>query len=158
MDTATPSGDDRRRTRTDATLNRALALLLEHDMAGFAGLWAPDGTLEFPFAPPGYPARLAGRAAIADYLSGYTELIDLREVVAQTRHPTLDPDTTILEFEVDARAVRTAKPFRMRYVAVVTVGGDGITSYRDYWSPSAAADALDTGTAELSGTVTGGAR
>ncbi|MHA6617871.1 hypothetical protein [Pseudonocardia sp. DLS-67] len=39
-------------------VDRALELLLAHDMAGFAGLWAADGTMEFPFAPDGYPRRL----------------------------------------------------------------------------------------------------
>ena len=32
--------------------------LVAKDMAAFAGLWAEDGVLEFPFAAPGYPPRI----------------------------------------------------------------------------------------------------
>ena len=44
-------------------VGRALELLLAQDMAEFAGLWAEDGVLEFPFAAPGYPAYAAAAMA-----------------------------------------------------------------------------------------------
>jgi len=44
--------------------------------------------------------------------------------------------------------VPTAKPYEMRYIAVITVRGGEIRHYRDYWSPAAAADVMSgTGTA-----------
>jgi ketosteroid isomerase-like protein len=49
----------------------------------------------------------------------------------------------ILEFETTGFAVQSGSPFRMRYIAVITIGDDGIVTYRDYWSPMAAAEALD---------------
>ncbi|MBO0681282.1 nuclear transport factor 2 family protein [Mycolicibacterium sp. S2-37] len=134
--------DDERRRRANHTIDRALELLLAHDMTGFAMLWAPHGTMEFPFAGPGQPSRLDSRAAVLDYLAGYTEMLDVRNVIAQTRHQTLDPDTVVVEFDVEGVAVATQRPYLMRYIAVITVGDDGIVNYRDYWSPSAAADAL----------------
>jgi len=134
--------DDERRRHANAVIDRAFELLLAHDMTGFALLWAPDGTMEFPFAGPGQPARLDGQAAVLDYLSGYTAMVDVRRIGTQTRHQTLDPDTVIVEFEVEGIAVAAQKPYVLRYVAVITVGPDGIASYRDYWSPSAAAEAL----------------
>jgi uncharacterized protein len=134
-----------RRTHANAVLDRAMDLLLAHDMTGFAHLWAPSGTAEFPFAGPGQPQRLDGRAAVVDYLAGYTDMLDVRGITSQTRHQTLDPDTVIVEFEANGVAVESQKPYRMRYVAVVTVHDDGIASYRDYWSPLAIAEALGTG-------------
>ncbi len=134
--------DQARRSRAHETVDRALRLLLEKDMAGFAGLWAPDGTMEFPFAPPGYPTRLDGREAVRAYLRNYTDNVDPRAVTAQTRHDTSDPDTLIVEFEVDGVTVRTGHPYRMRYISVITVRADGIASYRDHWSPLAAAQAF----------------
>lgn len=131
-----------RREHANAVIDRALDLLLAHDMTGFAQLWAPDGTMEFPFAAAGQRARLDGRSAVADYLSGYTEMLDVRAITSEVRHQTGDPSTVILEFEVDGVAVAAQKPYRMRYVAVVTVGEDGIENYRDYWSPQAAAEVL----------------
>lgn len=78
-------------------IDRALELLLTHDMTGFAHLWAPTGEMDFPFAGPGQPAHLDRRTAIVDYLAGYTEMLDVRGIPSQTRHPTLDPDTVIVE-------------------------------------------------------------
>lgn len=137
-----PSTEQARREHTDAVIDRALELLVAHDMEGFAALWAPGGTMEFPFAAAGQPARLDGRSAVADYLSGYTEMLDVRAIASQTRHQTGDPSTVIVEFEVDGVAVAAQKPYRMRYIAVITVGADGIENYRDYWSPLAAAEVL----------------
>ncbi len=118
----------------------SLRLLLAKDMSGYAGLWAVDGVMEFPFAAPGYPARLEGRAAIANYLRGYPDLLDAREITAHTLHQSTDPATVVAEFEAAGRVVATGRPYRMRYVAVLTAHDGEIVSYRDYWSPLAAAE------------------
>ena len=153
----TPS-EDTVRGHTDEVIDRALALLLDHDMTGFAALWAPAGTITFPFAAPGYPTEIVGRTAITEYLAGYTELFDVREVAAQTRHHTLDPRTVVVEFEIAGVVVAAGAPYRMRYVCVVTVDTDGITSYRDYWSPLAAAEVLGGTTGDLAAAMTGNGR
>ena len=49
-------------------VSHAMELLLAQDMAAFAGLWAEDGVLEFPFAAPGYPTLIQGRAAVTEYM------------------------------------------------------------------------------------------
>lgn len=131
-----------RREHANAVIDRAMEMLLAHDMTGFAHLWAPHGTIEFPFAGPGQPARLDGRAAVADYLDGYTDTFDIRGITAQTRHQTLDPDTVVVEFEAAGVVVASQNPYSMRYVAVITVRADGIASYRDYWNPRAVDAAL----------------
>jgi ketosteroid isomerase-like protein len=142
LDMTTHESADDRRAHTDGVIDRAMELLVAHDMTGFAHLWAPTGTMDFPFAAPGQPPHLDGRDAIVDYLSGYTEMLDVRGIVAQTRHHTLDPETVVVEFEVEGIAVEAQNPYLMRYIAVITVHADGIASYRDYWSPLAATDAL----------------
>lgn len=123
--------------RAHRTMDRLLAAVLAHDMAAFAREWAPDGTMDFPFAPPGGVAHLAGRDAVAAYLEGYTDAVLPRQVVSQTRHETADPDTLVVEFAVAGDVATTGEAYEMRYVAVVTVGDEGIASYRDYWSPLA---------------------
>jgi ketosteroid isomerase-like protein len=134
--------DAARREHTNAVIDRAMELLLAHEMTEFALLWAPQGSMEFPFAGPGQPPRLDGRDAIVEYLAGYPDLLDVRAIASQVRHQTLDPQTVIVEFEVDGVVVATQKPYRMSYLAVITVGADGILDYRDYWSPLAAAEIL----------------
>ncbi|WP_410670697.1 nuclear transport factor 2 family protein [Amycolatopsis sp. cmx-4-68] len=123
-------------------VDRAIDLLLEHDMAGFAGLWAEDGVLEFPFAGPGYPPRVEGRDAIREYLRDYPNLLDVREVVAKTVHETTDPAVVVAEFTVAGVVVASGKPYELSYIAVITVDGGEIRHYRDYWSPLAAAEVL----------------
>ncbi|MET0451385.1 MAG: nuclear transport factor 2 family protein [Mycobacterium sp.] len=123
-------------------VEHALELLLVKDMAAFAGLWAEDGILEFPFAAPGYPPRLDGRAAVADYLRGYPDVLDVREIPAKMLHQTDDPDVVIAEFEAAGIVVATGQPYTMRYIAVITVRDGEIARYRDYWSPLAATEAM----------------
>jgi uncharacterized protein len=125
-----------------ALVDRAMALLLAKDMVGFADLWAPDGVLEFPFAAPGYPTRLTGRTEVRDYLRDYPSVVDLHAVTSLDVHQSVDPEVVVVEFEVDGVAVRTGRPYEMRYIAVLTVRDGQIQRYRDYWSPLAAATAL----------------
>jgi uncharacterized protein len=139
----TPPPGPAARPRTAAEVfDRAKELLLAHDMLGFADLWAVDGTMEFPFAPPGRPSRLEGREAVRAYLRDYTDLADVRAVTHDVRHRTEDPDTLIVEWAVEGVAVRTGRPYRLAYVAVITVRNGEITVYRDYWNPLAAGHAL----------------
>jgi uncharacterized protein len=123
-------------------VDRALDLLLAHDMAGFADLFAVDGVAEFPFAPSGYPQRLDGRPALTEYLRDYTNYFDVRAVTGKTVHQTVDPEIVVLEFEVDGIAVQTNRPYRMCYICVITARRGEIVRYRDYWNPLGAADAV----------------
>lgn len=135
--------------------DESLRLLLAKDMTGYARLWAVDGVFEFPFAAANYPTRLDGRAAIEDYLRDYPSLLDVREITEQTIHQTTDPDVVIAEFEAAGVVVATGRPYRMRYVAVVTARNGEIASYRDYWSPLAGAELLG-GLDELTAAFAGG--
>jgi ketosteroid isomerase-like protein len=138
-------------------VEHALDLLLKHDMAGFAGLWAEDGVVEFPFAAAGYPPRVEGREAIADYLRDYPNLLDIRAVTAKTVHETADPAVVVVEFSVAGVAVATQNPYELSYIAVITVEDGEIRHYRDYWSPLAAAEILG-GVEALTAAFTGGDR
>lgn len=132
---------DEQRQHAHQTIDRLQSALLSHDMAAFADEWAPDGTMTFPFAPPGWPS-LAGREAVRGYLADYTETFDVRTITRQIRHDTADPGTVILEWGVSGLARRTGKPYDLDYVAVITVGTEGVLAYRDYWNPLAAGTAL----------------
>ncbi|KPI34092.1 protein of unknown function DUF1486 [Actinobacteria bacterium OV450] len=128
---------------TPADLYRhSLRLLLARDIPGWVGLWAEEGVMEFPFAPPGRPARLDGREAIADYMRPYPDHIDLHDFPdADLRiHETADPRTVVVEMRGVGRLVQTGRPFDMSYIAVVTVENGRFTSYRDYWNPLALAE------------------
>jgi ketosteroid isomerase-like protein len=136
-------------------VSHAFDLLLAQDMAGFAELWAEDGVLEFPFAAPGYPPVVEGRAAVEEYLRGYPDILKIEAIPDPVMHQSIDPDVVIVEFEASGTVVATGAPYRMKYIAVITVRNDEIQCYRDYWSPLAAAEAMG-GMHELSGFGGGG--
>lgn len=124
---------------TPAELYRhGLRLLVRKDIPGWVDLWHEDGVLEFPFAPPGWPARLEGRQAVADYMRHYPDHIDLHDFPDVTIHQTTAAETIVVEMRGVGRFVETGDPFDMAYIAVVTVKDGLITSYRDYWNPLAA--------------------
>ncbi|MEV4579646.1 nuclear transport factor 2 family protein [Nonomuraea jabiensis] len=136
-------------------VEHALDLLLAKDMRAFAGLWAEAGVIEFPFAPPGYPERVEGRTAVQKYLRDYPDLLDVREITEKVVHQSVDSEVVIVEFEAAGLVVATGKPYRMRYVAVITVRDGEIQRYRDYWNPMAAAEIMG-GADELSTAFAGG--
>ncbi|MFD9686344.1 nuclear transport factor 2 family protein [Kitasatospora sp. NPDC059146] len=114
-----------------------LRLLLDKDIPAWVGLWAEDGVMEFPFAPPGLPRRLEGREAVAAYMRDYPDHIDLHDFPELRIHRTTDAATIVVEMRGVGRVVRTGDPFDMSYIAVVTVRDGRFTAYRDYWNPLA---------------------
>ncbi|MEV4440957.1 nuclear transport factor 2 family protein [Streptomyces sp. NPDC049577] len=116
---------------------RSLDLILDKDIDGWLALCDEHVVIEFPYAPEGFPARLEGRAAVADYLRGYPEFIDLRAVPSLRIHRTADDGTIVAEWRGTGRMVATGAPYDMSYVAVVTVRDGRFVHYRDYWNPSA---------------------
>lgn len=137
----TVATDDERHAHSDRVVDTLLDSLRRNDMRAFADQWAPDGVMEFPFAPPGYRV-LNGRDDVWDYVKDYTATIRLDEITEHRRHHTLDPSVVILESSAKGVAVQTNNPYRMDYVGVVTIGPDGIRHYRDYWNSLAAAAAM----------------
>ncbi|MCF3102202.1 nuclear transport factor 2 family protein [Streptomyces roseoverticillatus] len=115
----------------------SLRLLLDKDISAWLDLWAEDGVMEFPFAPPGWPERLEGRAAVAAYMRGYPDHIDLHDFPDVRIHETTDPGTIVVEMRGVGRMVKNGGAFDMTYIAVVSVQDGRFTSYRDYWNPLA---------------------
>ncbi|MFG2981755.1 nuclear transport factor 2 family protein [Streptomyces sp. NPDC048258] len=123
---------------TPAELYRhGLRLLLKKDIPGWVDLWDANGVLEFPFAPRGWPERLEGRQAVADYMRRYPDHVDVHDFPDVNIHQTTVPETIVVEMRGVGRLVETDSPFDMTYIAVVTVKDGLITSYRDYWNPLA---------------------
>ncbi|MEU0212777.1 nuclear transport factor 2 family protein [Streptomyces canus] len=112
-----------------------LKLLLDKDIAAWIDLWDDNGVFEFPFAPDGWPKRLEGKAAIADYMRGYPDHIDLHDFPYVETHQTTAAQTIVVEMRAVGRLVETGSPYDMTYIAVVTVEDGRITRYRDYWNP-----------------------
>lgn len=123
-----------------ARLAAALDALVRGDTAAWPAMFAEQGVMTFPFAPPGYPERLEGRTAIAAFMRQYPEHIRLNAVGFD--HLFRDGDTRVVEFHAEGLAVGTGRAFTMRYVAVITARDGEIIAYRDYWDGLTAVQAM----------------
>ena len=118
-----------------AMLKRELGGRVDQDAEDFLDLIAEDGTMEFPYAPPGRPKRVTGHADLAAYLEPLTHLFTMEWAGEPTLHWTQDPDCVIFEFSVVGRVTSTGQTFDQSYIEVITLEGGKIKTFRDYWNP-----------------------
>ena len=132
-------------------VDRALQSVLDYDLNGYLDLFAPNGTLEFPFAPPGVPARMKGRAQIGSALlplwerawnsgwrsTGYSPIVV---------HETMNPEVVVAEFDLYGEIRPTGETFQMAFVHIYRVRDGRIVSLRDYWNPQIISAQLETTT------------
>jgi uncharacterized protein len=120
-------------------IERIHRMAMDYDLRGQADLYAPDGVLEWPFAPDGVPRRLRGREEIRRVLGG----LEQRVTQAGTRvtgvhpvvvHETLDPETVIVELELHGEILATGTSYHLPYIQVLRVRDGQIVSFRDYFA------------------------
>jgi ketosteroid isomerase-like protein len=126
-------------------LRRSLDTFLAKDMKGWTDLCADDVVAEFPFAPEGSPARIEGREALYEYLRGYPDLIDVREIPTARIYSTDDANVAIADWSVSGSVVTNGNPYEMRYATFATFHDGLIVNYREYWNPQAFLKALGGG-------------
>jgi ketosteroid isomerase-like protein len=122
----------------------------------FADLFAPDGVLAYPFAPPGRPAELVGRDAIRAYFAGREaarELLVMDGVEALIRE-TDDPEVVVTEITHHGWSRAADAPYRFTALGVIRVRDGRIVRYDDYMDPIALARMLGH-TADLVAALSG---
>jgi ketosteroid isomerase-like protein len=122
----------------------------------FADLFAPDGVMAYPFAPPGAPAELAGREAIRAHFASMgaaRELLDMAGVEAVVRQ-TDDPEVVVTEITHHGWSRAAGEPYRFTALGVIRVRDGQIVRYEDYMDPVAMARILGR-TAELAAALSG---
>jgi uncharacterized protein len=110
----------------------------------FADLFAADGVLTYPFAPPGQAPELRGRDAIRAYfarLGNARDLFVMDGVDALVRQ-TDDPEVVITEITHYGRSNVTGAPYRFTALGVIRVRDGEIIHYDDYMDPIALARLL----------------
>jgi ketosteroid isomerase-like protein len=122
----------------------AMTAISSGDVEGWLAQCTDDVVVEFPFAPPGRPRRVAGRDAVGQYLKAYPGQIEFDEVTNLDVHQTVDPDTAVIEMTATGRVKATGAPYEMSYVVVLKTVDGRMSLYRDYWNPLVALEALQT--------------
>jgi len=106
------------------------------DVDAFVELMSPDGYIEWPYRPPGVPARIQGREEVRRHLAqvagGFIRFDEYRNVVL---HETADPEVIIVEYDAHGSVVATGAPFHQTVIAVFRVVDGLVVSYRDYINP-----------------------
>lgn len=104
------------------------------DVDGWLAYAHDDIVLELPYAPPGAPSRVAGKAAVADYLRAVPAGIDFRQMDF-TVHQTVAPETAVIEWTAAGVVKATGAAYEMTYVVILTLQDGLMRTYRDYWNP-----------------------
>jgi ketosteroid isomerase-like protein len=110
----------------------------------FADLFAADGVLAYPFAPPGQPAELRGRDAIRAYFGGLGQsraLFTMAGVDAVTWQ-TDDPEVAVTQITHHGTSNVTGAPYRFTALGFIRVRDGLIVRYEDYMDPIALARLL----------------
>jgi hypothetical protein len=114
-------------------LDRRRQLILNGDADGFADLFAPDGVIEAPFAPPGAPARLAGREAIRAYSRHIMAApLRLEEFEVAELYQTQDPEVVVAEMRTTGTLTATGRPFSATSVQILRIRDGQILLFRDF--------------------------
>ena len=115
---------------------------IARDIDRWLDLFADDAVVEFPYAPPGYPARLEGKAAIDAYFRPTPQTFPGLVFTNLRRHPTVDPDVALAEVHGSATIPTTGKRYEQDYVMVLRTRAGKIVHYREYWNVNLALEAF----------------
>jgi len=121
---------------------REVAELVRKMVAGegvFADLFAADGVLTYPFAPPGQPPQLHGREEIRAYFAGRSRDIFVMEGVDAVILQTEDPEVVVTEITHHGHSTVTNGPYEFKALGVIRVRDGEIVRYDDYMNPIALA-------------------
>jgi uncharacterized protein len=122
-------------------LSRLSQAIVRDGASGLASLMTDDAVLELPLVAP--PVRVAGRAAITDFLGRAAHAPRLRftEHRLVALHASDDSDELVAEFELHGTARGTDQPFCLPSIAVLRERAGQIALYRDYFNPALVARA-----------------
>ena len=117
-------------------LARRRQLTLSRDVDGYAGLFAPDAVVEWPFAPPGAPARLEGQEAIREHSRQVlASPLQLEEYEVTELYQAQDPEVVIAEMRVTGTVTATGQPFTATSIQVLRIRDGQIVLFRDFANP-----------------------
>ena len=124
-------------------LTRRRRLILSGDADGFADLFAPDGVIESPFAPPGVPMRLAGREAIREYSRRVmASPLRLEDFEVAELYQTQDPEVVIAEMRATGTLTTTGQSFAATSIQVLRIRDGQIVLFRDFADPRTLEDVI----------------
>lgn len=108
-------------------------------------LLAEDAVIEAPFAPPGRPGRIEGRAEFLAFVARERaalppmRLDEVRNVVV---HETTDPEVIVVEYEIAGTLTATGRQAAAAFIGVLRARDGKVAHWREYQNTLAIAEAL----------------
>ena len=133
--------EDADRATIGNLMNQFRQLFAEQRWDEWLDLWADDGVLEFPFAPPGRRSRYVGKADILAYMKPVAGRMQIDEVEYLRVHPMLDPRMVCMEMGLKGRVLTTGAALNQKYVSILETREGKLWRYREYWNPIVSMDA-----------------
>ncbi len=128
-------------TSITARLTQFLTNVINSKHSDLMEMLTDDAVIEFPYHLPTTPAQLVGKPEIERFFAGFGDFLVLEEIRPIAAHETADPNVGILEYEGFGKATKTERPYRQRYITVLTFRNGQIRHWKDYWNPMSVLDA-----------------
>ncbi|HYX62022.1 MAG TPA: nuclear transport factor 2 family protein [Streptosporangiaceae bacterium] len=114
-------------------LERMREAAIARSAEDMSSVYAADAVHEFPFTRPGVPSRREGRGAIMSFITAFWSTSPLRYERYRTIaiHDTADPDTIVVEQEVQGTSSTTGS-FVLPNIVVLKARHGEIAHLRDY--------------------------
>jgi uncharacterized protein len=117
---------------------------LANSSGAVGSLLADDAVVEIPFAPPGRPRRIVGRAEFTAFAQAERAQLPVRfEECRETAvHETADPEVIVVEYELTGTVTTTGHRASAPFIGVLRVRDGQIAAWREYQDTAAIARAL----------------
>jgi ketosteroid isomerase-like protein len=114
-------------------LERMREAAITRSARDMSSVYAVDAVHEFPFTRPGVPSRMEGRDTIMSFITAFWNTSPLRFECYRTIaiHATADPDTIVVEQEVEGTSSTTGSFILPNIIVLNTQHGE-IAHLRDY--------------------------
>lgn len=108
----------------------------------YANLFTEDAVQEYPYAPAPFVTKIEGRDAIAAYIENVVKGATNWNFNDFEFSATSDPDVFFVEFNGSALVTSTGKMYNQMFIARITMSGDKIANFKEYWNPTWILDAF----------------
>lgn len=108
----------------------------------YANLFTEDAVQEYPYAPAPFATKIEGRDAIAAYIENVVNGATNWNFTNFDFSATSNPDVFFVEFHGSALVTSTGKTYEQLFIARITMSGDKIANFKEYWNPTWILDAF----------------